>query len=75
MHSRWSLLQQKNSLDSKSLLLNWRVKSFDPLINEQLHALVVQLLADCRQVFLADELGTALALSGEAKLVVKSVLA
>jgi hypothetical protein len=40
----------------------------DPLIYEQLHAFIVlQLLADCRQVFLADELGTALALPGEAK--------
>ena len=45
------------------------------MVNEQLHALVVlQLLSDCRQVFLADELGTALALSSEAKLVVRAVL-
>jgi hypothetical protein len=41
----------------------------------QLHAFaVLQLLADCRQVFLADELGTALALSGEAKSVARAVL-
>jgi hypothetical protein len=45
------------------------------LIDEHLHGLVVaHLLFDVREVFVADEFGTAPSLAGEAELVIRPVL-